>query len=201
MISRRSIAMLMAGALTGVGVSLFVAAVRGGDPWVEEAPRARDPDTPRDRAGVRADLRYDWRVFGNARKADTAPTPSADMDPPPPGASPEVTPIEAHAAAIARHMDSPMDLRWARASEESISSSLERLAARSGFSVANVECRSTSCLAEVGWADYRAALSSYESLLVEAYEPNCATEITLPDPIDHGATYGATLVLDCSGSR
>ena len=201
MVSFRSIALVAVGAATGTGVSLLVAALWGGT--VPDASRLKDPvvdapqlrvDKPR-RRPIDVTGREDWGDDSSPHSARSA-SPSGSAVP-----SSEVSPMERHLQAIAAHKASPVDETWARAAQTSVATSLDKLAARSGFSVNTVECRSSSCLAEIGWPSYHGALSTYENLLVEPYEPNCATEIVLPDPADQGAAYSATLVLDCSGAR
>jgi hypothetical protein len=82
-----------------------------------------------------------------------------------------------HEALISEHNAEPASPAWAAKASEAVVSELKSLQAEAGFSLAGVDCRSTSCLAEVEWPSVDSIRRGYHSLLHATFDKlNCATE-------------------------
>jgi hypothetical protein len=110
--------------------------------------------------------------------------------------------IAGHVEGIEAHYREASDARWAPAATQSTQRDLESLAvsAESRFGIKGVDCRSTTCVAELEWSDYETAVNGYPDLLHHAYALNCARRIVLPEPGAPEQPYRASLLIDCSES-
>jgi hypothetical protein len=102
---------------------------------------------------------------------------------------------------IARHRNEPADPEWAPAAQNSFTREISAVGEANHVSVRSVDCRSTTCIAEVQWPTYRDALNAYHDLLHGRYSQNCSRSITLPDAIDAESPCQAQFLLDCSEIR
>lgn len=102
-----------------------------------------------------------------------------------------------HARALANHDREAKDPKWSEASETSVHGILDKIADTLHFRVDRVDCRMTTCTAELGWTDYSSAQKSIDQLITDRTGFNCGTEIFMPRPDDPSRPYSATLVYDC----
>ena len=135
-------------------------------------------------------------------------TPPAPIQPPlPPPSDPAVREreraqtIARHEEAIRNHKQQPVDPAWSRGAAAQLRSDLAEVGASSGFSIVEVECRTTSCISTLEWPSYGKALTGWQELLHHPYKSNCSREITLAEPEDGQGPYQATAVFDCEVSR
>jgi hypothetical protein len=122
--------------------------------------------------------------------------------------APAVPPEQARAELLAEwqdqldaHETEPRNAKWAPAAEASFQHDLEQLATRGqGYQIAKVDCRSTTCAAQLEWSDFNTAVHGYEGVIGQRYGINCATRIQLPEPGEGqlDQKYRATLLFDCS---
>jgi len=109
--------------------------------------------------------------------------------------------VQAHHAVIARHMREPGDATWAPESEKRLRAFLSPLAAREKFRVVSVDCRTTSCVAELSFPSYAAAQSKWRSVL-NAHNPvGCGTQIALEEPHGEATGHELSVVYDCTEVR
>jgi hypothetical protein len=110
--------------------------------------------------------------------------------------------VQAHHAAIEQHMREPGDPTWAPASEKSLREFLSKLPAHTKYRVTLVDCRTTTCIAELSFRSYEDARQTWHSVL-EARNPiQCTTAITLEDPKKSGAKgFELSVIYDCADTR
>lgn len=134
---------------------------------------------------------------------ERSPTPSLNQEAPPLPSFEERRRHneEAHQAAIERHRSESPDPSWAPRGIATVSKALTAMAPTAAFSFRKVDCRTTSCSAEIEWPTFGDARTHYTELLVGDYEDvNCARQIVVPDRVDPSLPTTATLVLDhCVG--
>lgn len=93
------------------------------------------------------------------------------------------------------------DPTWAPAAKSKLGERLSQIGQQKGFTVGNIDCRTTKCKADVAFSNRQVARQSVGSLLHENYEPNCATSIRLPDADGERGEVAAALQLDCEETR
>ncbi|WP_437596168.1 hypothetical protein [Sorangium sp. So ce590] len=98
---------------------------------------------------------------------------------------------------LAMHAADATDPAWNGQASARLNASLSALAAQGSFQVADVDCRSKSCLATVRWSSYDQAVTSYQELVHARYDMPCTRTILLPEPEDRAAAYQANLTFDC----
>lgn len=108
--------------------------------------------------------------------------------------------VERHEAALAEHDGEPRDPSWAPAVEASLLVDLNAVPNLGGRAT-RVDCRMTSCVAEIRWPDYATALASYANVLHAELRANCSRATVLPEPSQRDQAYQATFVLDCESHR
>ena len=98
---------------------------------------------------------------------------------------------------IQKHWAEPVDSSWSASTTPSLRTGLETLAKDSKFTVKEVDCRSTSCIAVFDWPRYSDALSEYGKIAHARLDVNCSRGITLPDVQDKSQPLQATMYFDC----
>jgi hypothetical protein len=98
---------------------------------------------------------------------------------------------------LADHAQDPVDSTWAPSAQTNFVADLSALASDSKFHLLGVDCRSTTCVAEVEWKNYGEAVSQFGSVLHAPYKQNCGTTILLPEPPDRAAAYRAKAMFEC----
>jgi len=103
---------------------------------------------------------------------------------------------------LALHKAEPEDRRWAPSTAVAFSADLRELSA-DRFELTQTQCRSTSCSAQLRFADYATALENLGTLIHHRYRTNCATETALPPPAvgRENAPYEVTMLYDCTTAR
>jgi hypothetical protein len=106
-------------------------------------------------------------------------------------------------SAIAAHAAERADSRWAYATTSQVSSALERAVGQlEGARLLSVDCRSTTCVAEIAWDHYSRAFESAGRLLNVDVGLPCGTRYRLTErPDDQAEPYNQYLLLDCSSAR
>jgi hypothetical protein len=102
---------------------------------------------------------------------------------------------------LAKHAAEPLDATWAAAANASLSSDVLDTAKASQFEVTAVDCRSTTCTAELRWPTFALASSNYVNVVQQRMALACTREMTLAKPIDPETPYIATAFFDCSADR
>ena len=94
------------------------------------------------------------------------------------------------------HEAAAIDSQWARSVAPQFNRDLEAIG-EEAFAVADVDCRTTTCVATLDFASYGAAQASLAGVLHHPYAVNCATTFVIPEPEDRAAAYSANVLFDC----
>jgi hypothetical protein len=137
---------------------------------------------------------------GEPKRASEMAGPESTTAAPPQRTRPSRQEIEAHHLAqhnrmLETHRSEARDIRWAPDTEGIIVKNLAEIG-KEKFDTVKVECKTTTCTANLEWPSYQRAVATYSDLLHFATEVNCAREILLPEPKDPEAPYQATFVLE-----
>jgi hypothetical protein len=109
--------------------------------------------------------------------------------------------VRAHRAAIERHQQEPVDQLWSQPSARRLREFLSALPTHSNFAVRSVDCRTSTCVAELRFPTYAVAQSTWRSILNIPNPLGCGTEITLEDPQPAAPSYDLSVVYDCGEVR
>ena len=124
-------------------------------------------------------------------KADAAP-PASPAGQPTPGHAARGPGLEG--AMLAEHNAESRNPAWATASEAEIGKRLGELASKGHYRVEGVDCRASSCVANLRWDSYE-QVGAEARTAVEAPPPvNCKRSMYRPPADDPGAPYAAHLV-------
>lgn len=97
---------------------------------------------------------------------------------------------------LAEHQRQQRDPAWAPKAEGAVKSGLVPLATRGRFTIEGIDCRSSSCVARLGWATFSDARSNFRTALLADIPLGCATAVHLPDPLDVTAHYSTEIVFE-----
>jgi hypothetical protein len=126
-----------------------------------------------------------------------APTGSGAAHPPP-------TPLESqqrYEARLRQHAAEPVDPVWARSTASLIETDVLKQAGSMSVRLGRVDCRTTSCSAQLEWPSLAEADREYLSLVHFPYRANCSRTVVLPPAAKAGEPLRAELLLDCESWR
>jgi hypothetical protein len=90
---------------------------------------------------------------------------------------------------VATHERSPVDAAWASTASRTYQGDLDERQRRFNFRAGPVECRSSSCVAEVEWDSYAEAQRTFHTLVGFPTEMTCQSHISIPEPEDMTLVY------------
>jgi hypothetical protein len=180
----------IAAASAGLLVALAGAGYCG---WLAALQAAQASSSPTKPAPVTADAALQRVPATNADLSASRPTNGSDQS----ATASKRRHFEAHERALRAHAAEPVDPGWAPRTAAAFGEDLEKLRARSEARVRDVDCRSSSCVARLQWKSYQDARAHFASVLGARYQVACATEITLPDPVDTSRPYEASVIYGC----
>jgi hypothetical protein len=130
----------------------------------------------------------------------------AELAPPAPSGSARAapTPLESQRRYEARrqqHAAEPVDPTWSRSTASLIEADVLEQAGSMSFRLGRVDCRTTSCTAELEWPSLAEADQEYLSLVHFPYRANCSRTVVLPPPSKAGGPLRAEMLLDCESWR
>jgi len=103
-------------------------------------------------------------------------------------------------AALDAHELEPRNTPWGNRAGRSFAEDLGKLSQQGKFSFNRVDCRASTCTADIDWSSEAEARAGWHSLLTYDYGVNCQRNVLLreqPDP--HGRTH-ADLIFSCAGT-
>ena len=108
-----------------------------------------------------------------------------------------------HEAKIANHNQEPVDRAWSSKTEAAFATDLSGLATKmkAPFTVDKVDCRSTSCTADISFPNFGGAMKNWRDILSAHYTTNCQKEMFLGNPSPGAGTYQTTVFYNCAQSR
>lgn len=114
------------------------------------------------------------------------------------------TPLESqqrYEQRLQQHAAEPVDQGWSRPTASLIQSDVLKQADTMNFRLGRVDCRTTSCTAELEWPSPAEADREYQSLAHFPYRANCSRTVVLPPPTTGAGPVHAQLFLDCESWR
>jgi hypothetical protein len=102
---------------------------------------------------------------------------------------------------LAAHEREGVDPSWASRAQAAYEGDLARLAADARFRLGRVDCRSTSCMAQLSFASFAAAKDSMQRIVLSRWTLNCAKEMNLDPTTDGAAEYATSIYFDCARAR
>jgi hypothetical protein len=114
------------------------------------------------------------------------------------------TPLELqqhYEAQLQQHAAEPVDPGWSRPTASLIEADVLKQAGSMSFRLGRVDCRTTSCTAELEWPSLAEADREYLSLVHFPYRANCSRTVILPPPSKAEGPLRASMLLDCESWR
>jgi hypothetical protein len=99
------------------------------------------------------------------------------------------------------HDREPIDPRWQQEFTEAVNSNLDDLSQALGFSTVDVDCRSKTCVATLGWPTFGDALHGWEDVLVGSHRVPCARQTMLPEVPDPAKQYAHKVIFTRCADR
>lgn len=204
MVTRRGLAVTVGVGCLGVGLGVLLSSVGAKrSPAAPEKPlRAVDPEiapavvemAPSALSAPAAQSTGVATVFPR----EEAPVPQA-----PRAAGEGRREVErALADSLAMHRAEPRS-SWGRRAEREFTDDLLRFAKSAQFEVVDVDCRSTTCAANVEFASARAAQKGWLAIAGGQYANNCSRDVLLDETVGRAPTdrLHASVFFDCSGAQ
>jgi hypothetical protein len=142
------------------------------------------------------------------RAWDVSRREEIEGDSPKPEPEPAVRTEEEQAVALRdrrderqrQHDHEARDTPWATRVESELGNALSAVAERGGFSLGDVECRSTSCTASIRWPSFVASREGAQLLARLPLETACRRTMLLPAPEEGSdtAAYEARVFFSCA---
>jgi hypothetical protein len=199
---------VIGGALAGAVVSILIGGSRRTLlPSPVATAAAHETSSAPPHTGVEVDRAWEIRALeakvAALQAAGEAPTdggaPEAHESPNPEAAG------ERHEATfnavIEAHGREPRDQTWAGQASQSLSDNFRETAKTAHFTFQGIDCRTTTCVADVTFDTYRDAKSQFPRVLHTLYNPPCAVSIYLPLAQNDTDPYPAKAILDCEEAR
>jgi len=118
--------------------------------------------------------------------------------------APEAIQLESqqrYEARVQQHAAEPVDPTWSRATASLIEADVLKQAGNMNVRLGRVDCRTTSCTAELEWPSSAEADREYVSLVHYPYRANCSRTLILPVPSAAPGPLRAQMLLDCESWR
>lgn len=104
--------------------------------------------------------------------------------------------LRAHTRARDAIRQESRDPTWARRTESALRADFDALRA-TGATPTRVDCYRESCVVELEWESYEAALQTYTQILQHPFSAACGRETLLPEPARTGGGYSASMLFRC----
>ncbi len=205
----RSKVALIAPALLGVGAAVLTTlaihrpgarapgAVPASSPPSAVAAMSASPSRSAELAAIERRLAG---LEAQERRAEGAPAPAPEEAPPDPEqAWREVR--RQHDEALQRHREEPVDNAWSGQATSLLREDLGALADGRTFRLADLNCKTISCVATLEWPSFATASREARDVIAAPHRVNCATTVLTPAPDDPAAPYRAEIFFDCAALR
>jgi len=145
------------------------------------------------------------KVATISNKEDPAlPSATAAIEVPPDPKEARREAVQAYRQLLEKHATEGVDPAWSREATAALAADLGRFADANTnkFRVGRVDCRTTTCTAEIEWPSFKDALQTFQAVVLDPIDMKCTQQITLPDEQkDTTSPYLATAFFDCEESR
>jgi hypothetical protein len=101
-----------------------------------------------------------------------------------------------HSELIDAHHQAARDASWAGPEETKLRDGYHELAAKLGFELGSVDCRTSTCVVDVRFPSTQAALKSLGDV-GGLQDPKCGTRVTLPETPTPDEAVTAQVYIDC----
>lgn len=108
---------------------------------------------------------------------------------------------DAFRGRVQEHLQESRDPRWSDRAQQALRTDFHDLEHGLGFTMVDVDCRTTSCVATIEWPTYALATQRYTGVLVNPARLNCMRESSLPPPATPNAPYREQVIFDCTSLR
>jgi hypothetical protein len=102
---------------------------------------------------------------------------------------------------LEQHEREAVDPSWAIEAQRAHERDLNRLAKEARFSLRGVNCRATSCVADISFASYDAARNSMKIIMLSRWTLNCTREMNLDPVTEESFAYSTSIYFDCASAR
>lgn len=107
-----------------------------------------------------------------------------------------------HEKLVMDHRREAADTQWATSTTRVLTEDLERAKAQgTTFEIAELDCRTTSCVLTATWNTRDEALSQYEYLFHYPLRAPCAREVLVSEEANSAGKFEASIVYDCTDWR
>jgi hypothetical protein len=207
----KTVVLALVSALAGGGVAALLASRGRPDAHLASAANSQATGEREPQAVDLSGLDSRLRQLEARTAIPSAPPPSAAQTGAGQGQQPGSPSPEEYArrlqdemrARIAQVAAEPSDATWSQATAKVLRDEFEELAPRAKFKVADLECKTTSCLAKLAWDSYPEAAQNWGAILHSHSAKNCAKTVYVPppEPDQTGSSYEGTVLLDCTQDR
>jgi hypothetical protein len=103
---------------------------------------------------------------------------------------------ERHRVALDEHAREPANPSWAQQMATVVDRGLKERAAKGGFDVTDVDCRSRTCVASVEWKSAADAYHQWKQILGADYG-SCGVEVVLDEDRGSSGRFGTKVLFPC----
>jgi hypothetical protein len=168
-----------------------------------QAPREDKPGEPPRSSGAnqRRVQQLEERLGKLEEASDEARHSAEDVKPPePPPTRAEY--VASQQKLIAEHRQEATDPQWATSTKRAFEEDLARAKAQgTTFELAELDCRTTSCVLTAAWNTREEALSQYEYLFHYPTRASCARQVLVSEEANAAGKFEASIVYDCTDWR
>jgi hypothetical protein len=107
-----------------------------------------------------------------------------------------------HEKLVMDHRRDAPDPQWATTTTRVLTEDFEKVKAQgTTFEIAELDCRTTSCVLTVTWNTRHEAMSQYEYLFHYPVRAPCAREVLVSEEPNSAGKFEASIVYDCTDWR
>lgn len=110
--------------------------------------------------------------------------------------------VQDHQERLAAHTREARRPIWATRAERQFMDDLTKIGNARGFTVVDIDCRTSTCAAHVDFRDYGTARRNWVAVAGGKYANNCGTEVVLQDPAQpHNGPSRASVLFNCADGQ
>jgi hypothetical protein len=206
-VTARGAVLVVIGAVVG-GTTAAGLMLRRDTAKTEASPAAAEVPSTVDTSGLELRIRQlERRAVETPPRASSVPavqapaSSGAPVSPPPEEVARNW--LETKKIREAQVASESVDNKWSKEANAAFRKELGEIGARGKFTVGDVDCRTTSCLAKVDWGSYSDAESGWHQVMFGHYSKNCSRQVFVPAPDEEhlNAPYEGEVFFDCTDDR
>jgi hypothetical protein len=102
---------------------------------------------------------------------------------------------------LEEHEREAIDPSWASDARRAYEREFDDLATDAGFTLRGVDCRTTTCVADVTFPSYMAAKSCMQKIVLSHWTLNCAKEMKVDPVASDSPSYLTSIYFNCASAR